>query len=42
MILEYQQDSPIALFCLDGRPQLKLVQVARTEVAVYRSLLVGG
>jgi len=42
MILEYQQDSPIALFCLDGRPQLKLVQVARTEVAVYRSLLMGG
>ena len=42
LILEYQQEEPIALFCLDGRPQLKLVRVAQTDVSVYQSLLIGG
>jgi transposase len=42
LILEYQQEQPIALFCLDGRPHLKLVQVAQTDVSAYQSLLIGG
>lgn len=42
LILEYRQEEPIALFCLDGRPQLKLVRVAQTDVSVYQSLLIGG
>jgi len=42
LILEYQQEEPIALFSLDGRPHLKLVRVAQTDVAVYQSLLVEG
>ena len=29
LILEYRQEEPIALFCLDGRPHLKLVRVAQ-------------
>ena len=40
LILEYQQEEPIALFCLDGRPQLKLVRVAQTDVSIYQSLLI--
>ncbi|MFV1968780.1 MAG: IS21 family transposase [Pirellulaceae bacterium] len=42
LILEYRQEESVALFCLDGRPQLKLVRVAQTDVSVYQSLLVGG
>ena len=42
LILEYQQEEPIALFCLDGRPQLKLVRVAQTDISVYQSLLMEG
>jgi transposase len=39
IILEYQQEEPVALFSLDGRPHLKLVRVAQTDVAVYQTLL---
>lgn len=42
VILEYQQEPPISLFCLEGRPHLKLVQVAQTDVSAYQSLLIGG
>ena len=42
LILEYQQESPVTLFCLEGRPHLKLVQVAQTDVSAYQSLLLGG
>ena len=42
LILEYQQEEPIALFSLDGRPHLKLVRVAQTNVSVYQSLLMEG
>ena len=42
LILEYQQEEPTALFCLDGRPHLKLVRVAQTDVSVYQSLLMEG
>jgi len=40
VILEYQQEEPVALFCLEGRPHLKLVRVAQTDVSAYQSLLV--
>ena len=42
LILEYQQEEPVSLFCLDGRPHLKLVHVAQTDVSVYQFLLIGG
>lgn len=42
LILEYQQEKPIGLFSLDGRPHLKLVRVSQTDVSVYQSLLVEG
>ena len=42
IIVEHQQEEPIALFSLDGRPHLKLVRVAQTDVSVYQSLLVQG
>jgi transposase len=42
LILEFQQESPTTLFCLEGRPHLKLVQVGQTDVSAYQSLLVGG
>ena len=42
VILEYQQEPVVTLFCLDGRPHLKCVQVARTDVSAYQSLMVGG
>jgi hypothetical protein len=41
LILEYQQERPVDLFRLDGRPHLKLVHVARTDVAAYQTLLGG-
>ena len=41
LILEYQQERPVDLFCLDGRPHLKLVRVARTNVASYQTLMGG-
>ena len=41
LILEYQQESPVTLFSLEGRPHLKLVQVAKTDVTAYQSLLTG-
>jgi hypothetical protein len=39
LILEYQQESPVDLFCLDGRPHLKHVRVSQTSVLAYQSLL---
>jgi transposase len=42
LIIDYQQEEPIALFSLDGRPHLKLVRVAQTDVSVYQSLLMEG
>jgi hypothetical protein len=42
VILEYQHEEPVALFCLEGHPHLKLVQVAQTDVSAYQSLLLGG
>jgi len=42
LILEFQQDEPVPLFRLDGRPHLKLVCVEQTDVSAYQSLLVEG
>lgn len=42
LILEYRQEEPVALFCLDGCPHLKLVRVAQTDISVYQSLLIEG
>lgn len=42
VLLEYQQEEPIALFSLDGRPHLKLVSVTQTDISTYQSLLMGG
>jgi hypothetical protein len=39
LILEYQQEPAIDLFCLDGRPHLKQVRVTQTHVSAYQSLL---
>ncbi len=42
LVIEQQQERPIDLFCLDGRPHLKLVRVEQTDVTAYQSLLIGG
>ncbi|MEO1019730.1 MAG: IS21 family transposase [Pseudomonadota bacterium] len=42
VILDAQAEQPIPLFSLDGRPHLKLVRVATTDVSAYQSLLMGG
>ena len=39
LIIEYQQEPAIDLFCLEGRPHLKQVQVTQTNVSAYQSLL---
>jgi len=39
LILDYQQEEPVGLFSLDGRPHLKLVHVQATDVSAYQSLL---
>ncbi len=39
VILEHRRESPVALFNLDGRPHLKVIQVEPTNVGVYQSLL---
>lgn len=39
LILEYQQEEPLALFCLEGRPHLRLVQISQTNVRAYQELL---
>lgn len=42
LIIEHQQEQPVGLFSLDGRPHLKVVRVTQTDVSVYQSLLIGG
>ena len=41
LILQHRQESPIDLFCLDGRPHLKGVQVPPPDLTAYQSLRVG-
>lgn len=42
LIIEHQQEQPVGLFCLDGRPHLKLIRITQTHVSSYQSLLIGG
>ncbi len=42
VIVEHRRESPIALFCLDSRPHLKLVHVPPTDISAYASLLDSG
>jgi len=39
LIVEYQQEEPVGMFLLNGRPHLKQVRVATTTVSAYQSLL---
>jgi hypothetical protein len=41
VILDHRADRPVALFALDGRPHLRAVRVAPTDVAAYGALLPG-
>jgi hypothetical protein len=41
LILEYRRQEPIALFCLDGHPHLKSVQVPEVDLSEYRGLTEG-
>jgi transposase len=38
LILEHRRERPAGLFCLDGRPHLKLVSVPGPDLTGYRSL----
>jgi transposase len=38
LILEHRRERPVGLFCLDGRPHLKLVKVPTPELRGYASL----
>ena len=41
LILEHRRERPVGLFCLDGRPQLKLVCVPSPDLGGYASLMAG-
>jgi transposase len=41
VILDHRADRPVELFTLDGRPHLRAVRVARTDLAAYGALLPG-
>jgi hypothetical protein len=38
LILEHRRERPVGLFCLDGRPHLKLVAVPTPDLGAYASL----
>jgi transposase len=42
VILQNRQERPVGVFCLDGRPHLKLVQVEAPNLGAYRALVGGG
>jgi len=42
VILQNRQERPVGLFCLDGRPHLKLVHVETPNLNGYRALVAGG
>jgi len=42
VILQNRQEQPVGLFCLDGRPHLKLVQVQSPDLSAYGVLVAGG
>ncbi len=41
LILEHRREKPVGLFCLDGRPHLKLVGVPAPDLSTYSSLTAG-
>jgi transposase len=41
LILEHRREQPVGLFCLDGRPHLKLVAVPMPDLGAYTSLTAG-
>jgi transposase len=41
LILEHRRERPAGLFCLDGRPHLKLVSVPTPDLGAYSSLAAG-
>ncbi len=41
LILQSRQEQPVSLFCLDGRPHLKGVQIPPPSLHAYQSLRVG-
>jgi transposase len=41
LILEQRREQPVGLFCLDGRPHLKLVTVPTPDLGSYSSLTAG-
>jgi transposase len=41
LILEHRREEPAGLFCLDGRPHLKLVAVPEPDLGAYASLTAG-
>jgi len=41
LILERGREEPVGLFCLDGRPHLKLVGVPAPDLSAYTSLTAG-
>ncbi len=41
LILEHRREQPVGLFCLDGRPHLKLVAVPAPDLSAYASLAAG-
>ncbi len=42
LVAEHRREPPIPLFSLDGRPHLRTVEVAQTDVSAYAALLEGG
>ncbi len=42
VIVEHRREAPVALFSLDGRPHLRVVDVGRTDVSAYQALLTEG
>ena len=41
LVLEHARERPVGLFCLDGRPHLKLVGVPGPDLSAYASLTAG-
>ena len=41
LVLEHARERPVGLFCLDGRPHLKLVGVPAPDLSAYAGLATG-
>src|SRR4051794_33686965 len=42
LILEHRRERPVGLFCLDGRPHLKVVSLPVPDLSAYAGLAAGG